>query len=830
MRTFWLRSTLSLVIALAAACADDIPEVMTSGSSSSEGDTTNGPGPTTLTTDSTSNVDTTEGVVDSTTTEGPADSTSTGEPGSSSSESSGGPVCGDDVADAGEACDGSDLAGGDCITAGFDAGTLACMADCSALDTSQCFMFSCGNDAIEGAEACDGNDLGGATCVTAGFDEGVLDCMADCSAFDTAGCIMYACGNDLVEGAETCDGSDLAGSNCVAEGFDEGTLACQPDCAAYDTSGCIVCNDGVAEGSEVCDGNDLLGNDCTSIGMGFDAGTLACAPDCGDFDTSACTTCGDGVAAGVEECDGADLLGNACTDLGFDGGVLACDAGCGFDTAACTTCGDGAIEGAEQCDGANLAGQTCQSQGFDFGALGCTSGCGFFLDNCVNIINETEPNDDGAVAVATNDFSAANANGPYSTDTLIAAAINPVGDDDIFAVFNPGPTYAILSLETYGPIPGTCDLPTDTVIELRTNLNQLITSNDQGGINNCSLLSNLIIPPGFTVYVRVIDFGDNSVIPAYHLHIRIDPVVCGDGLAGPGEQCDDGNVAPGDGCSATCVAEDAIQEIEPNGTSAQADATGIVATGNALFGGVIGNIGDQDRFRLDLAAPQVIRFETFSAVGVCLNGITTTLRIFNAAGAQLATDTNSGIANCSAIMFPLPAGTYYVQVEETGNNSAIPTYLLEIAVQTDTGVETEPNEDLLSADLNLAGGGSELYVFGDHSMEVDSDYYAIDVPVSGSSIRVEVIEGDRAIETCESNGVDSRVTLYNSAGVQLEDDDDSSRGFCSLIDGTGTVPLDAGAHNLAAGTYYVQVRASTFAQASPAGQFIYRLAVTVREP
>jgi hypothetical protein len=97
-------------------------------------------------------------------------------------------------------------------------------------------------------------------------------------------------------------------------------------------------------------------------------------------------------------------------------------------------------------------------------------------------------------------------------------------------------------------------------------------------------------------------------------------------------------------------------------------------------------------------------------------------------------------------------------------------------------------------------------------------------------VRLEIIEGDRAVETCESNGIDSRLTLFSPALVQLEDDDDAGRGFCSLLDGTGTAPLDPLAHTLAAGTYFVQVRASSFSQAGAAGQFTYRLVATVRTP
>ena len=52
------------------------------------------------------------------------------------------------------------------------------------------------------------------------------------------------------------------------------------------------------------------------------------------------------------------------------------------------------------------------------------------------------------------------------------------------------------------------------------------------------------------------------------------------------------------------------------------------------------------------------------------------------------------------------------------------------------------------------------------------------------------------METCEAaGGIDSRLTLFNQNGVQIDDDDDSGRGLCSLIDGTGATPLDPAARN-----------------------------------
>jgi cysteine-rich repeat protein len=330
----------------------------------------------------------------------------------------------------------------------------------------------------------------------------------------------------------------------------------------------------------------------------------------------------------------------------------------------------------------------------------------------------------------------------------------------------------------------------------------------------------------------VIHWLDNTVIPSYFLDVDLTPSVCGNGVTQIGEQCDDGNGVDGDGCSAVCLAENAVQEVEPNATSAEADAAGINSDGTTLFGGAIGTVGDVDRFRVDLAAPSFIRFETFTSIDDCSANNAMTLRVFDAANNSLVTDglggIFSGIQSCAAITFPLPAGTFYVQVEESGNNALLPSYLLEVQSQADFGTETEPNEDIATASLNIQAAGSNVYVFGDHTLNADSDYYAIDVP-EGASVRLETIEGDRAVETCESNGVDSRITLYTAGGAQIADNDDEGRGWCSLIDGTGTVALHPGAHGLAAGTYYAQVRQSASANVA-GGQFIYRLVATVREP
>jgi cysteine-rich repeat protein len=310
--------------------------------------------------------------------------------------------------------------------------------------------------------------------------------------------------------------------------------------------------------------------------------------------------------------------------------------------------------------------------------------------------------------------------------------------------------------------------------------------------------------------------------------------VCGDGMLKASELCDDSNVANGDGCDSSCQPETApTAEVEPNGTFAEADAraldpTPILITGQSTtISGAITPIADKDIFKMTLAAASVVRFETFDGTGSgCAGGITTVLRVFNsdAVPLQLVTDTTTGISSCSAIVYNLAAGSYYVQVEESGNNATLAAYRLQVKVQADKGAESEPNATAVEADPL---SGSDVFVFGNHQVQAESDYFAIVVP-AGKSLRAEIIEG--AAETCESMEVDSRLTLYGPTLTQLVDDDDEGRGYCSLIDGTGAAPLDAAAKALPAGVYYLQVRASSsgVTQGGTRGQFDYRMAVTLR--
>lgn len=267
----------------------------------------------------------------------------------------------------------------------------------------------------------------------------------------------------------------------------------------------------------------------------------------------------------------------------------------------------------------------------------------------------------------------------------------------------------------------------------------------------------------------------------------------------------------------TVAAQASTPEIEPNNTFANADASVLVVSGNAAISGAISTVGDVDIFRVQVATASVVRFEITDATRNDCDTSTPTIRLYNSVGAQLHSDNNSGMRNCSLLHASLAAGVHYISVEEAGNNAAIAAYTLLVNFVPAGVSEVEPNEVIATSSST---GVLPQFVTGAHPAIVDSDFFMVALTQT-TSVRFEIIEGD-TLETCESNGVDSRLTLYNSGGAVLVDDDDSGRGLCSAIDGRGSSPANAAAANLPAGIYYLQVRSSMAASGS-GGLFNYRL-------
>jgi hypothetical protein len=254
--------------------------------------------------------------------------------------------CGNEMVDAGEDCDGSDLAGADCASQGFLRGRLACGTDCT-YDTADCDSPICGDDVAAGTEACDGSDLAGADCESQGFASGRLGCLADCSDFDTSDCSEYD--------GDCCSPSPSPG--CQDPQCSAAVCAINPFCCdiAWDTT----CVD-AALGEVACQG---VGGSCPPLG---DCCVASAIPGCDDPE------CTDAVC---------DLRAECCTEQwnGSCAGAAADLAACqGVGSCPVSMCGDGFADATEACDAADLAGQTCVTQGFEGGMLGCMGDCSAF--------------------------------------------------------------------------------------------------------------------------------------------------------------------------------------------------------------------------------------------------------------------------------------------------------------------------------------------------------------------------------------------------------------------------------------------------------------------
>lgn len=709
----------------------------------------------------------------------------------------------------------------------------------------------CGDGVRQPAEECDGEP----------------DCNADCTR-------MAACGDGIVAGDEMCDDGNTAdGDGCSAACMIEGLVTeTEPNdtpaeadlvgaytppttfAGSIDPAGDIdiyaIEVPGVADlrvetfdgsGPGSCDGIDtvlqLIAPDGTSeLALDDEGGIGSCSliQGAGAVQLPAGTyyvavtdyfgdvipgytlqvtfdaLCGDGTIEGAEECEGG--------------------AGCDMFCQRIAVCGDGFIDDAETCDDGNTAGGD-----------GCSATCQ------LEAAGETEPNNDTVTATS------------ITPGSLRAGSVTPETDVDFYSFSLTA--VSDVRVETFGASgPGAC-VGADTLIELiAADGTTVLASDDDDGTDSCSLIDpgadeGAAHLPAGTYFVRVQSFNNESLIPGYTLLVSLDATcgngmlegaeecdggatcaatcdrvpTCGDTYVDYPEGCDDGNTTAGDGCSASCQLEAVTPEVEPNDISIEADNSSVQLTGNARVTGAIGPVGDQDNYRLTLAAAQALRIEVLDGTaGDCQGDIQSTLRVLGSDGATvLAADDAggdtlaSGIADCSALVVFLPAGTYYLQVEEQGNNAAIPFYLLEVRTQTSAGAESENNGTIAAADTLM---GSDVFIAGAHPDAADADFFEIDI-AAGQSIRAEILEG--AAETCESGEVDSRLTLFDDNGNQLADDDDGGRGLCSTLDGTGSTPRDAGAHDLAAGTYYLRVRSSAFASGT-AEQFNYRLAITVR--
>jgi len=475
-----------------------------------------------------------------------------------------------------------------------------------------------------------------------------------------------------------------------------------------------------------------------------------------------------------------------------------------------TLCGNGTREGTEQCDDSNAT----------LGD-GCSDTCQF----------ETV-----ATAMGT---------GGTFSDSIALRNI------DYYAVaITAGQS---IRAETFVPSAGTCTIGNDTVIRLWSpGRTTEIVSDDEGGINSCSLLdpANDIevrnLATG-TYYVSVEEYQNNATITAYAIDIQIRQPGCGNGWVDGADQCDDGGTMAGDGCSSTCQFEGPA-EVEPNNTSATATVLrGAADPNDRTLLGSIASGTDIDFFSIVVPAQASVFAEVSDGMGGCPNN--GSLRLVGVDGTtSLVLDTADGPGNCGQISPTrdvaarfMAAGTYYLRVESTGGSAA---YQLQVRVtppscgdaflttgeacddsNTMNGdgcssmcaiegtAEMEPNNTQATATVLLpAGTSSAASIRGVLATISDIDAFSVVVP-AGSHIIAEVSDGRGRCP----NGASLR--LRSPGGTSLTTDATDGPDGCGRI----AAGLDTAARGLSAGTYAVEVY-TTGTSVPPA---VYQLDVRV---
>lgn len=418
------------------------------------------------------------------------------------------------------------------------------------------------------------------------------------------------------------------------------------------------------------------------------------------------------------------------------------------------------------------------------------------------------------------------------------ASVHPVGDVDVFEidVIQGG---SQLRAEISDGM-GSCPAGAMTYMRVFEKNGALLAADKSSGTASCSLLLPSANPAlqGLAVGQYFVQVENLSITPiaAYVVDIKLTAPSCGDGIVQfpAGEQCDDGENLPTDGCSPTCQLEGLYgNEVEPNNTLATANAAGAQ---NGVVA-AIGASGDQDYFSFVVTVPgSSVALTVDDGLGKCPAGFDSKMYLYDSASNELVSDDESGPNSCSSIlpaMYPvaasLAAGTYYVKVEEFGNNGTVPFYvlgiklqppacgdgILQLGEQCDDGnlaggdgcsatcglegnflTETESNDTQgLANPLGVADGfAASISPIG------DLDYFSFDVVTPGSSVFVQVTDG---LNGCPS-GFDSKLTLFNPVGVLIGTADDGGAAKCSLMSPATT----AAAANMAAGNYKIRVEYS----------------------
>jgi methionine-rich copper-binding protein CopC len=347
--------------------------------------------------------------------------------------------------------------------------------------------------------------------------------------------------------------------------------------------------------------------------------------------------------------------------------------------------------------------------------------------------------------------------------------INPIGDQDWVTFTLPAQTG--LKLWTSGPAGH------DTRLSLYTDPSgaALAVSEDDGE-GAYSLLdygcSGTLLTPG-TYHARVNEAGDDALIPAYQLSLRL--TYCADAYE-PDNWYD----------SASTLTSGVPQDhsLDP--------------------------LGDQDWAVFIVDGPSAITLETDGPDPLLHD---TYLQLIDSGIEQIADNNDKAVDNRYSLISiscetPLVAGTYYARVHEVGGDDLLPAYQLTLTVTPCAAIPDayEPDGDFDNATPITSG----LPQTG-HSIFPNSDTDMVTFTLDGpAAITLETDGPNPALE-------DTSLILWNASMDDLAENDNKAAGdLYSRIRYTCETPLPAG-------TYYAAAYETGHDSAIPA----YQISLTI---
>ncbi|MCA8941491.1 MAG: PPC domain-containing protein, partial [Planctomycetes bacterium] len=318
---------------------------------------------------------------------------------------------------------------------------------------------------------------------------------------------------------------------------------------------------------------------------------------------------------------------------------------------------------------------------------------------------------------------------------------------------------------------------TDTTIDIFDSNGAVITTDDDSGEGLNSLATTNLNPGNYFVNVR----GWNGTTTGdYAFDILCQP---SSGLA------------------------TGTPEVEPNDTCSQ----GTLANCNERHDNVLQVAGDVDFYCMSVISSTNVTFETINTGA----GLTDSkIWLYDSTCTEVANDDDGGVGTMSLLTYTLTPGTWYLEVSHWQRNGT-GGYGLEITcpagtpiaggeVLTDlTGQNAIPSVDLCGGAYNA--GATEVEpndtcatataanccdeFFNSLQAAGDVDFYCLSV---ASSLTVTF---ETHLDTASANQLtDSKIWLYDSNCVEIDNDDDGGAGLLSKLTTT-----------LSAGTYYLEV-------------------------